>query len=55
MPADDPTLPTLPPEVLKSWVAHVSAVLATSVAEQSPAERRLATFHALPSPWTDDR
>ena len=55
MSANETFLPTLPPEVLKSWVAHVSAVLATSVAAQSPAEKRLAQLNALPSPWSEDR
>jgi hypothetical protein len=54
MPADDLTPPPPPPEVMKRWVAHVSAVLATSVAAHSPAERKLAVLHALPSPWSEE-
>ena len=51
---EEPTIPTLPPEVLRSWVAHVSGVLASSVAAHSPAERQLAAYDALPSPWSEE-
>ena len=47
-------LPLLPPEVLKAWVAHVSAVLSVEMATHSEAERRLKEFHRLPSPWSEE-
>lgn len=47
-------MPLLPPEVLRAWVAHVSAVLSLEMATHKEAERRLADLHALPHPWSEE-